>query len=91
MQLSSVEGDKASLSAHVDALKGELLNKCTEMEEREHQLKELRAQFSEAGQKHVKDLENVAVQVKQLEAQVPENTLLPKGGVKLYIKANVVL
>lgn len=66
----SLEGDKASLAAHTDALKGELLNKCTESEEREHQFKQLQAEFSEAGQKHAKDLENVAVQVKQLEAQV---------------------
>lgn len=66
----SVEGDKASLSAHIDSLKGELLNKSTELEEREHQYKELQSKFSEAGQKHTKDLENVAVQVKQLEAQV---------------------
>lgn len=73
MQLVSAEGDKASLAAHVDALKGELLNKCTELEEREHQFKQLQAEFSEAGQKHAKDLENVAVQVKQLEGQVWKN------------------
>lgn len=66
----NVEGDKASLSAHIDSLKGELLNKSTELEEREHQYKELQSEFSKAGQKHVKDLENVAVQVAQLEAQV---------------------
>lgn len=66
----SLEGDKASLAAHVDAFKGELLNKCTELEEREHQFKQLQAEFSEAGQKHAKDLENVFVQMKQLEAQV---------------------
>lgn len=70
MQLVSVEGDKAGLAARIDALKGELLNKCTELEEREHQFNQLQAEFSEAGQKHAKDLENVAVQVKQLEAQV---------------------
>lgn len=74
MQLVSVEGDKARLGAHIDALKGELLNKCTELEEREHQFKQLQAEFSEAGQKHAKDLENVAVQVKQLEAQVLAKT-----------------
>ena len=66
----STEGDKASLSAHIDSLKGELLNKSTELEEREHQYKELQFKFSEAGQKHTKDLENVAVQVTQLQAQV---------------------
>lgn len=70
MQLASVEGDKASLAARIDALKGELLNKCTELEEREHQFKQLQAEFSEAGQKHDKDMENIAVQVKQLEEQV---------------------
>lgn len=70
MQLVSVEGERASLSAHIDSLKGELLNKSTELEEREHQFEELQAKFSEAGQKHTKDLENVGVQVKQLEAQV---------------------
>lgn len=66
----NVEGDKASLSAHIDSLKGELLNKSTELEEREHQYAELQSKFAEAGQKHTKDLENVAVQVAQLEAQV---------------------
>lgn len=66
----SAEGDKAGLAARIDALKGELLNKCTELEEREHQFKQLQAEFAEAGQKHAKDLENVAVQVKLLEAQV---------------------
>lgn len=35
-----------------------------------HQYKELQSQFSEAGQKHAKDLENIGVQVAQLEAQV---------------------
>lgn len=70
MQLVSAEGDKASLAARIDALKGELLTKCTELEEREHQFQQLQADFSEAGQKHAKDLENVAVQVKQLDSQV---------------------
>lgn len=70
MQLVGVEGDKASLAAHIDALKGELLTKCTELEEREHHFKQLQADVSEAGQKHAKDLENVAVQVKQLDSQV---------------------
>lgn len=66
----SVEGDKASLSAHIDSLKGELLNKSTELEEREHQYKELQSKYSEVDLKHTKDLENVAAQVAQLEAQV---------------------
>lgn len=66
----SAEGDKTSLSAHIDSLKGELLNKSTELEEKEHQYQELQFKFSEAGQKHTKDLENVAQQVAQLEAQV---------------------
>lgn len=65
-----MEGDKAGLSAHVDALKGELLNKCTELEEREHQYSELQSRSAEAGHKHSKELENVAAQVAQLEAQV---------------------
>uniref|UniRef100_A0A3Q0RL32 Centromere protein F n=1 Tax=Amphilophus citrinellus TaxID=61819 RepID=A0A3Q0RL32_AMPCI len=71
-KLTWAEGEKASLSAHIDSLKGELLNKCTELEEKEHQYKELQSQFSEAGQKHTKDLENVGVQVAQLEAQVKD-------------------
>lgn len=69
-QLLSVEADKTSLSSCVDSLKGELLNKSTELEEREHQYKQLQSEFSEAGQKHRKDLENVAVQVTQLQVQV---------------------
>ncbi|CAG13647.1 unnamed protein product [Tetraodon nigroviridis] len=82
MQLVSVEGDKASLAAHLDALKGELLHKCTELEEREHQFKQLQAEFAEAGHKHAKDLENVAVQVKQLEAQVLTKYVLLSHHVK---------
>lgn len=66
----SVEGDKTSLSAHVDSLKGELLNKSMELEEKEHKYNQLQSKFAEAGQKHTKDLENVAVQVAQLEKQV---------------------
>lgn len=71
-----VEGDKASLSAHVDSLKGELLSKSTELEEKQHQYEKLQLQFSEAGQKHNKDLENVGIQLAQLQAQVDalENT-----------------
>ena len=65
-----MEGDKARLSALIDSLKGELLNKSTELEEREHQYNQLQSKLSEVGQKHTKDLENVAVQVAQLEAQV---------------------
>lgn len=64
------EEEKGTLSAHIDSLKGELLNKCTELEEREHQYKELQNQLSAAGLKHTKDLENIGVQVTQLEAQV---------------------
>lgn len=69
-KLLSVEGDKATLCAHIDSLKGELLNKSTELEEKEHQYKELQSKFHEAGQKHTKDLENVRLQTAQLEAQV---------------------
>lgn len=54
----------------MDSLKGELLNKSTELEEKEHQYKQLQSEFSEAGQKHKKDLENVAAQVTQLQVQV---------------------
>lgn len=65
-----VEGEKAGLSAQIDALKGELLNKSTELEEKEHQYDKLQLQLSEAGQKHSKDLENAGIQLAQLEAQV---------------------
>lgn len=78
MQNVSVEGDKTSLSAHIQVLKGELLNKCTELEERDHQFMVLQAELSEVGEKHTKDLENVAVRVKQLEAQVFTHVILDK-------------
>ncbi|KAK2854193.1 hypothetical protein Q5P01_006854 [Channa striata] len=71
-QLIGIEGEKAILSAHIDSLKGELLNKSTELEEREHQHQELQSRLLEAGQKHAKDLENVGVQVAQLQAQVKD-------------------
>lgn len=76
MQNVSIEGDKASLSAHLHALKGELLSKCMKLEERDHQFMMLQAEFSETGQKHAKHLENIAVQVKQLEAQVLTNHVI---------------
>lgn len=36
----------------------------------------LQVEFSEARQKHSKDLENISVQVKQLEAQVLANHVI---------------
>lgn len=69
-QLAGAEGDKSGLSARVDDLKGDLLRKSTELEEREHRYEELQSKFSEAEEKHRKDLDNVGVQVAQLDAQV---------------------
>lgn len=66
----SAEGDKTRLLVTIDSLKGELLNKSTELEEKDHRYKELQARLAEAGQKHAKDLENTGAQVTQLESQV---------------------
>ena len=69
-QLSGSEGLRAGLSAQIDSLKGELLNKSTELEVRERQYEDAQAQLSEAGQKHAKDLDNIGVQVALLQEQV---------------------
>ncbi|XP_019751367.1 centromere protein F-like [Hippocampus comes] len=71
-QLRCAEEDQARLSAHIDSLKGELLIKSTELEEREHQYKDLQTKSSEAEQKRTKDLENVGAQVTHLETQVKD-------------------
>ncbi|XP_062303540.1 centromere protein F [Osmerus eperlanus] len=70
--LKTVEEEKASLCGQIDSLKGELLNKCTELEEKERLREELLAQLSEVGQKHSKDLENLGLQVTRLEDQVKD-------------------
>jgi chromosome segregation ATPase len=69
-QLNGVEAQRAGLSAQIDSLKGELLNKSTELEVRERQYEDAQAQLSEAGQKHAKDLDNIGVQVALLQEQV---------------------
>ena len=71
-QIRTLEEEKSALSGQIDSLKGEVLNKCMELEEKGRQYEELQAQMVEAGQKHSKDLENVAIQVARLEDQVKE-------------------
>lgn len=69
-QLSGVEGQHACLTSQMDSLKGQLLDKSTELEVRERQYEHAQSQLSEAGQKHAKDLENIGSQVAQLQQQV---------------------
>ncbi|CAL9701706.1 unnamed protein product [Knipowitschia caucasica] len=71
-QLTSAEEKHSGLSAQIDTLKGDLLNKCTELEEREHQYQKLQSNLSEVELKHSKDLDNVRLQVVQLEDQVKD-------------------
>lgn len=94
-KISSTEADKASLSAHIDALKGELLMRSTELEEKEHQYQQLQLHVSEAAQKHDKDLENAGKQLAQLQGQVrptlwfrlKKPSVCPPLGVTGFIKA----
>ncbi|XP_076155777.1 uncharacterized protein cenpf isoform X1 [Alosa pseudoharengus] len=56
----------------IDSLKGELLNKCMELEEKSCKYDEMVQKYNEAGQKHTKEAENTMVQIKMLQDQVKD-------------------
>uniref|UniRef100_A0A3B3RI32 Centromere protein F n=1 Tax=Paramormyrops kingsleyae TaxID=1676925 RepID=A0A3B3RI32_9TELE len=71
-KLKNVENEREILMCQIDSLKGDLLNKCVELEEKEQVHNELQIQFKEADQKHSKDLENTAVQITLLQCKLTE-------------------
>uniref|UniRef100_A0A8C9S826 Centromere protein F n=1 Tax=Scleropages formosus TaxID=113540 RepID=A0A8C9S826_SCLFO len=71
-KMKDLEKEKGTLTGQVDSLKGELLNKCMQLEEKEHICNELQKKFEEAGQKYNKDFENTMATVVILQGQVTE-------------------
>ncbi|KAL4623897.1 centromere protein F [Arapaima gigas] len=71
-KMSDLENEKRMLMDQVDGLKGELLNKCMELEEKDHICHELQKKCEEAEQKYGKDLENTVFKVNLLQEQVTE-------------------
>lgn len=69
-KLQDLENEKICLSGQIDALKGELLNKCVELEEKGRAYEELQHQFSEMDQKHNKEMDNLKQQISEMHGQV---------------------
>ncbi|XP_031436037.1 centromere protein F isoform X2 [Clupea harengus] len=68
-KLQDLDREKQS---QIDSLKGELLNKCMELEEKGRMYDEMLQKYNEADQKHTKDAENTMAQIKMLEDQVKD-------------------
>lgn len=66
-KLQDLDREKQS---QIDSLKGELLNKCMELEEKSCKYEEMVQKYNEANQKHAKDAENTMAQIKMLQDQV---------------------
>ncbi|XP_052009006.1 centromere protein F-like isoform X2 [Xyrauchen texanus] len=71
-KLQASENEKICLSAQIDSLKGELLIKCVELEEKGRVYEELQQQFSETHQKHSKEMHNLKQQITQMQEQIRE-------------------
>lgn len=71
-KLQDSENKKLCLSGQIDALKGELLNKCVELEEKGRAHEELQHQFSETDQTHNKEMDNLKQQICLMHGQVTE-------------------
>ncbi|XP_063040363.1 centromere protein F isoform X2 [Engraulis encrasicolus] len=56
--------------SQIDSLKGELLNKCMELEEKGRMYDEMLEKYNDANQKHAKDAENTLAQMKALQDEV---------------------
>lgn len=68
-KLQDLDREKQSL---IDSLKGELLNKCMELEEKNCLYEGIVQKYNEANQKHAKDAENTMTQIKMLQDQVKD-------------------
>ncbi|XP_028825308.1 centromere protein F-like [Denticeps clupeoides] len=68
-RLQEQETEKLS---QIDFLKGELLNKCSELEEQNRMYEEMQQKYNEVNQKYIKDKENAMVQITALQEHMKE-------------------
>lgn len=71
-RLQDLENEKICLSGQIDSLKGELLVKCVELEEKGRVYEELQQQLGETHQKHNKEMDNLKQQITLMQEQVSE-------------------
>lgn len=71
-RMQDLENEKICLSGQIDSLKGELLIKCVELEEKGRVYDELQQQLSETHQKHNKEMDNLKRQITLMQEQVSE-------------------
>lgn len=71
-RMQDLENEKICLSGQIDSLKGELLIKCVELEEKGRVYEELQQQLSETHQKHNKEMDNLKQQITLMQEQVSE-------------------
>ncbi|KAF4102363.1 centromere protein F [Onychostoma macrolepis] len=71
-KLQDLENEKICLSGQTDSLKGELLVKCVELEEKGRVYEELQQQLCETHQKHNKEMDNLKQQITLMQEQVSE-------------------
>uniref|UniRef100_A0A8C1UTV3 Centromere protein F n=1 Tax=Cyprinus carpio TaxID=7962 RepID=A0A8C1UTV3_CYPCA len=71
-RMQDLENEKICLSGQIDSLKGELLVKCVELEEKGRVYEELQQQFSETHQKHNKEVDNLKQQITLMQEHVSE-------------------
>jgi len=71
-KMQDLETEKICLSGQIDSLKGELLLKSVDLEEKVRVYEELQQQFSETHQKHNKEMDNLKQQITVMQEQVSE-------------------
>ncbi|KAG1971577.1 centromere protein F [Pimephales promelas] len=71
-KMQDLENEKICLSGQIDSLKGELLLKSVDLEEKVRVYEELQQQFSETHQKHNKEMDNLKQQITVMQEQVSE-------------------
>ncbi|XP_056122271.1 centromere protein F [Rhinichthys klamathensis goyatoka] len=71
-KMQDLENEKICLSGQIDSLKGELLLKSVDLEEKGRVYEELQQQFSETHQKHNKEMDNLKQQITLMQEQVSE-------------------
>ncbi|XP_042598498.1 centromere protein F isoform X1 [Cyprinus carpio] len=70
--MQDLENEKICLSGQIDSLKGELLVKCVELEEKGRVYEELQQQLCETHQKHNKEMDNLKQQITLMQEQLSE-------------------
>lgn len=71
-RMQDLENEKIGLSGQIDSLKGELLVKCVELEEKGQVYEELQQQFGETQTKHKKEMDNLTQQITLMQEKASE-------------------